>query len=248
MTALSIVVLAITGWLIGVLVNYLADVLPRTRGFALPVCSECGKPFKFLDYGLLRPCMSCNHRRARRAWVLQLMALILVPIVWYFPPDRFGFWVALLYFTYFAVVFVIDVEHRVILHPVSLVGAILVLPLGIAWNGVWLTLAGGVAGFTIMFILYYFGILFNKYLAKRRGEEIEEVALGFGDVNLSAVLGLMLGWPKIAISLFFSVILGGVISGLYLFFTVLTRRYQAFTAIPYAPYLIIAAVILIYLA
>lgn len=248
MTVVTIGVLLVAGWLIGILVNYLADVLPRTRGFGLPICSECRRPFKFFDYGLIRPCRGCNHRRARRAWTLQLLAMILVPVVWFFPPDRFGFWVALLYFTYFAVVFVIDVEHRVILHPVSLVGAVLVLPLGITWNGVWLTLAGGAAGFAIMFILYYFGILFNKFLAKRRGQEIEEVALGFGDVNLSAVLGIMLGWPKIVISLFFSVILGGIISGLYLLFTVLTRKYQAFTAIPYAPFLIIAAVILFYLA
>lgn len=168
--------------------------------------------------------------------------------MFYFPPERFGFWLSLPYFLYFALVFIMDVEYRVVLYEVIGAGILLAIPMGIYWNGWLKTLLGGAAGFGIMFILYYFGILFNRWMSKKRGEEIEEVALGFGDVNLSGVLGLLLGWPKIAISLFFSVVVGGIFSGLYLLVSVLARRYRPFTAIPYAPFLVIIAIILFYLA
>jgi len=85
-------------------------------------------------------------------------------------------------------------------------------------------------------------------VSRARKQPIEEIALGFGDVNLCGVLGLMLGWPRIWVNLLFAVLLGGLVSGGYILFMLVRKRYQPFTAIPYAPFLIIAAVVLIYLA
>ncbi len=150
-------------------------------------------------------------------------------------------------FLYLAVVFIIDVEHRAILHEVSLVGVLIAIPFGLWLNGWQKTLLGLLVGLGVMLALYYFGILFNKWMSKRRGQEIDEVALGFGDVILSAVLGIMLGWPRIFVCLFTAIVLGGLLSGLYILVMLLRKRYQAFTAIPYAPFLVIAAVILIYM-
>jgi leader peptidase (prepilin peptidase) / N-methyltransferase len=244
----ELILILISGWLLGASLNYLADVLPRTRSFSKVPCIYCNEPYRFGDYLRLQHCKTCQKSRSKRAWIVQLLSIIIMGVVWFFPPTRFGFWLTLPYLIYFATVFIIDVEHHVILHEVSIVGALLAIPLGIIWNGIVMTIIGGVAGFALMLVLYYFGILFNRAMSRRRGETIDEVALGFGDVNLSGVLGLILGWPKIGISLFFSVILGGLASGIYLLIAALTRKYQAFTAIPYAPFLIIAAVILIYLA
>ena len=39
------------------------------------------------------------------------------------------------------------------------------------------------------------GVLIIKLINRRRGQPVNDVAFGFGDVNLSGVLGLMLGWP-----------------------------------------------------
>lgn len=236
------------GWLSGSLLNYLEDVLPPSRRFVPPECTHCASRISGVDYLIFTPCRICGRSRQTRAWIVQILGLIILPLVYYFPPERFGFWVSLPYFLYFGLVFLMDMEYRVILNEVSLVGVVLVIPLGIHWNGWLMTIVGGVAGFGLMFVLYYFGILFNRAMTKRRGEPLEEVALGFGDVNLSGILGLLLGWPKIAISLFFSVVLGGVISGSYLLFSVLTRSYRPFTAIPYAPFLVVVAVVLFYLA
>lgn len=240
--------LILAGWLTGILLNYLADVLPRTRRLSDLQCHSCGNKIYLHQYLLLRKCSNCGAHPTWRMRIVQVFSVILVPFLFYFPPERFGFWLSLPYFFYFALVFIMDVEYRVVLYQVIGVGVLICIPLGIYWNGLLDTILGGITGFGMMFILYYFGILFNRWMSKRRGEEIEEVALGFGDVNLSGVLGLLLGWPKIAISLFFSVVMGGVFSGLYLLVSVLARRYRPFTAIPYAPFLVIAAIILFYLA
>ena len=61
-----------------------------------------------------------------------------------------GAWVLLLYF---GVVTVIDLEQRLILHPVSLVGAVIGLVVGFWLHGWVDTLAGGAAGFLMMFLL-----------------------------------------------------------------------------------------------
>ncbi|MRR32837.1 hypothetical protein EG834_21460, partial [bacterium] len=62
-------------------------------------------------------------------------------------------------------------------------------------------LLGGLAGFTIMFVFYLLGVAFAKARARRMRaaglETDDEEALGAGDVILSTVLGLFLGWPLI---------------------------------------------------
>ena len=145
-------------------------------------------------------------------------------------------------------VFIIDLEYRLVLHPVSIFGAISFIIIGVYING-WLeTLLGGAIGFGMMYLLYLFGILFSRWMAKRRGEDIDEVALGFGDVSLSAVLGLLLGWPRIGVNLFFAILIGGVFSAIFIVIHLFQKQYKAFTPIPYAPFLILSAIGLLYLA
>jgi len=238
----------VMGWLAGALLNYLADVLPQTRKFTPATCHHCETKRSVLDFLLMRACRNCQTWRTARDWVVMLAAMIGVILLAIVPPPAVGFWISLVIFFYLAVVFIIDVEHRAILHEVSLVGAILAIPFGLWLNGWQDTLIGFAVGSVVMLGLYYFGILFNRWMSKRRGQEMDEVALGFGDVILSAVLGIMLGWPRIIVCLFTAIVLGGLMSGLYILVMVLRKRYQAFTAIPYAPFLVIAAVILIYMA
>jgi leader peptidase (prepilin peptidase)/N-methyltransferase len=148
---------------------------------------------------------------------------------------------------YFCLVVVIDIEHRLIMHPISLVGAGLGLITGVYLHGLWLSLIGGAAGFAGMMLLYIFGLFFLRLMAflRRTGVGVDE-AVGFGDVTLSGVLGLMLGWPGITAGLILAILLGGLVSFLYLAGMLVARRYQAFSAIPYGPFLIAGAVILIF--
>ena len=238
----------LVGWVTGGLLNYLADVLPSSPRKWQTTCAACHKPRMLVDYLTLKACRFCGQKQSRRVMMVQIGAVFGVILLFLFPPDRFGFWVIFPYMVYFALVAIIDIEHRLILHIVSLVGAILVLPIGLAWNGWISTLIGGVAGAGIMLALYLLGELFRKGVSRSRNEEVTEEALGFGDVTLSGVLGLMLGWPKIGFDIVFAIFLAGLVSAAYLLWMAVRRNYHPFTAIPYGPFLLAGAIILIYLA
>ena len=249
-----VIIVLLLGWLAGWLVNYLADVLPITRSFSHPVCPHCQTPFPWSDYLALRNCTSCGKPRGARTLFIQAMLTIVPVLLWLFPRPGFPFILAFILFIYLSLVFVIDLENRLILHPISLTGAILALGIGIYIrsgksipHGITSTLIGGAVGFGIMLVFYFIGEWYVRYMSKKRGMPANEVALGFGDVNLSGILGLLLGWPAIASGLLFAVLAGGLISLIIIAGMLITKKYKAFTAIPYAPFLILSALFMLYI-
>lgn len=157
-----------------------------------------------------------------------------------------GFWPSFLLLIYFGIVVVIDLEHHLIMHPTSIFGGILGLILGSLVHGVGETLLGGLAGFGAMLVLYFLGVIFARFVVRRSRSGFNDEALGFGDVILGGVLGLILGWPAIIAGLFFSIILAGVISLIYLTISFFARKYKAFTFIPYGPFMVTGAAALIF--
>ena len=180
--------------------------------------------------------------------VVLILGLFFSGLLAQFPLESIGNYSAILWLIYFSLVTVIDLEHRLILHPVSLSGAVLGLIYGSALHGYLPTLLGGAAGFGMMLFFYFLGQLFVRVLSKSRGEEIEEIALGFGDVNLAGVIGLLLGWPGIIAGIFLAILIGGVVSGGFLVLQVLRKKYHAFQALPYGPFLVLSVIILFYLS
>jgi prepilin signal peptidase PulO-like enzyme (type II secretory pathway) len=242
------------GWLSGWLVNYLADVLPSTRKFNHPVCPACQTKLKWTDYLLFCNCTNCKERRSLRTLIVQVVMTMTPVLIWIFPGQTLPFPLAYILLVYLAVVLVIDLEHRLILHPVSITGAVLGLGIGIFLRskqsityGITSTLMGGAAGFGVMLVFYFIGELFVKRMSKKRGLSADEVALGFGDVNLSGILGLLLGWRAIFVSLFFAILAGGLVSLFIIIGMLIAKRYKAFTAIPYAPFLILSAIYFLFL-
>ena len=221
------------GWLAALLVNYLADVLPAARKLRSPVCTDCTATTAWTDFLLLKPCSACGKRRSWRTWITQFVGVAASLYIWLSPPPALGFWLGWVLLIYLGIVFIIDLEHRLVLHLTSYVGAALTLLIGVQIHGLKTSLLGGAAGFGIMFALYYLGILFARWMSKRRGETVIEEgdALGFGDVNLAGILGLLLGFP---------LIIGGILTA------ILAKRYEAFAAIPYAPFLILGAIWALY--
>jgi leader peptidase (prepilin peptidase)/N-methyltransferase len=260
----ALVILPISaGLLSGLLVNYLADVLPITRRFSQPVCLHCGANLSVKEYLFLSKCASCKKHRGLRAWIVQILALAVSLWIWFLPPRNFAdtipnstlaFLAGLFLLTYFGVIFVIDLEHRLILHPVSIFGAFLGLGVGWLFHGLGPTLVGGLAGFGIMLVFYLFGTLFARARARKMqaaGQEADdEEALGAGDVILAGVLGLILGWPLIWFGLLVGILLGGLITIPMLVIMVIARRYKQdawMVFIPYGPFFLISATLIIYL-
>lgn len=235
------------GWAIGIVVNYVADVLPLRRRLVRPFCIACDQPQRWVGYAFWpRRCTKCGRRRSGRVWVLEIIYILLAIWLWRMPVEKLGFWGGMLLLAYFGVVVVIDIEYRLIMHPASIVGAALALIMGVYLHGLVDSLLGGLAGFGAMWLLYMFGILIMRLISHMRGQAIGDVALGFGDVNLSGVLGLLLGWPAILVGLLLAVLLAGIVSLIYLIIMLALRRYRLFTALPYGPFLIAGAGLIIF--
>lgn len=237
----------VAGWLAGGLVNYLSDVLPLRRRFTRPFCVQCNQSVPWWNYLFWwHCCPSCGRRASLRVWLVSLIYICASLWLWEAPPGKLGFVAGFILLIYFGVVVVIDLEHRLILHPVSIFGALLGLAVGIYLHGVKWTLLGGIAGFGVMWLLYKLGELVLIVAARLRGQKVYDVALGFGDVNLSGVLGLILGWPGVLVGLGLAIFIGGIVSLLYLVIMILLRRYRVFMAVPYGPFLVVGAMIILY--
>ena len=242
-----IIIPLLLGWLSGLLVNYLADVLPVTRSFSRPVCPHCQTPYHWGSYLLFHNCSTCGTPRKWRPLVIQAVITVVSILLWVFPRPGFPFVLAFSLFIYLNLVFVIDLEYRLILHPVSLCGALLALGIGIYLHGLLTTLIGGAVGFSVMLVFYFLGELYVRTMSRKRGISTDEVALGFGDVNLSGILGLLLGWPLISAGLLFAVLAGGLVSLFIILGMLIAKKYKAFTAIPYAPFLILSVLFMLYI-
>ena len=242
-----ILAILLVAWLAGNLVNYLADYLPIERKLVLPYCLKCKSP-RSITYYLFFPrrCSSCKQGVPLRFWIVNIFFILASIYLWLNPSEKLEYWQLLLLLVYLILVAVVDVEHRLILHIVSLAGSFLCLYLGIYLHGLTSTLIGGLAGLTIMYLLYLGGRLFVKILARWRDYSDVDEALGFGDVILSGVIGLLLGWPGIMVGLILAVILAGVVSLFFLVILLITHRYRANLTIAYGPYLILSALILMY--
>lgn len=231
---------AFLGWIIGSAINYLADVLPLYRRMVISACPNCQTRLGLSWYLFHRPCSGCGRKISLRERALQMVGflgfLLIATIFAESPSTIVQAW---LVFSFFVIVIVIDIEHHLILHMVTLSGAIMLGIIGFVKHGWLYTLLGGAAGFVFMYILYLLGVWFGKFLSKRRGTPVEE-GLGFGDVTLGTVCGLLLGWPGVSVGLFGGILLGGLYSLVLIVISLLKRDYKPYRTIPYGPFLAIA--------
>ncbi len=244
----------LAGIVVGFLINYLADVLPASMRLGQPVClhAGCNQPIAWSDYLLLRRCKHCGKPRLLRTFIVLFLSVASALFLWTTFPSKLGFWLSFLSLSYLYVVAVIDLEHRLVLRPLSIAGFLIAAGCGFLLHGWQSTLIGGLAGFAIMFVFYLFGKLFSTVRARRRGEDPKqaEEALGSGDVTLATILGLFLGWPLIWFGLLAGALISGIVSLIVVLFLVIARKYreQAFMVyIPLGPMFIISAILIIFL-
>jgi hypothetical protein len=240
------------GLLAGWLINYLVDVLPDTLRLGQPVCLNpgCKAALAWKDYLLLKGCPTCGRKRNLRTFVIITVAVASAVFLRLVP--HVPFWLGYPVMIYLIVVATIDIEHRLVLRPLSIAGLLLCAAAGIISHGWLYTLIGGVTGFIIMWLLYMFGRLFSRRRAKRLGldESDGEEALGSGDVTMATILGLLLGWPLVWSGLLLGILLAGAFSLLLVIILLVSKKYKENTLnvfIPYVPFFIIAAILLFYL-
>ncbi|MFN3490726.1 MAG: prepilin peptidase [Anaerolineales bacterium] len=248
---ISLIIPFIVSWLAGTIVNYLADVLPITRRLTQPTCLQCNRSFTWKDYLLFQYCKN-GHARNKRTWATHAIIFLISMYAWFQAP-KMGYWLGMILLIYLGVVFVIDIEHRLILHPTSIFGSFLTLGLGIYTRGIVPTLLGGLLGFIILLAFYYFGVLFARLRAKRMQAQglpaDDEEALGSGDVILATILGFLVGVDLIWFCILMSILLGGMFSFFLILRLIISGKYNKnalMMFIPYGPYFIISAFLMIY--
>jgi len=214
------------GLMVGSFLNVVIYRLPRGEGivWGRSRCPACGETLRWYDlipllsYIWLRGrCRYCSGPISWRYPLVELLSGLLVLAVAY----RFGpSFVALKYYFLLACLLVAsftDLEHYLIPNRLVLVMLVLSLPLGLLARDVDFRsalLGAGVTGGFLSFLALI-------------------SPLGGGDVKLSAVVGLYLGWPWTFLGMFLGCFLAGVV-GLILMALGIKRRKDF---IPLGPFL-----------
>jgi prepilin signal peptidase PulO-like enzyme (type II secretory pathway) len=86
--------------------------------------------------------------------------------------------------------------------------------------------------------------LYSRLVKRWRGQPLEEVAFGGGDVNLAGVVGLAVAWPGVVLSLLIAVVAGGAYSLAYIIVQVARGRYSPHSAMPYGPFLVLGGLLI----
>ena len=229
-----ILVFTLLGLFVGSFLNVCIDRLPRGQSIIHPrsYCAACNRKLGNLDliplfsYLWLRGrCRYCQAPIPIRLPIVEGMTGLLFALLYW----KFGLGlelgISLVYTCLLTVIFVIDLENQLVLDKVIYPGMALALAFSFFWPelGVVSALIGGAIGLAAMalpFIIY------------RRG-------MGMGDVKLGALVGLMSGYPLVAIALLLAVITGGLVAAILLAFKIKKRR----DPIPFAPFLATSAMV-----
>jgi prepilin signal peptidase PulO-like enzyme (type II secretory pathway) len=248
----------LAGLFAGVVINLLADSLPRARRIQVPHCPACGasRPvgawsgLAALATGQWR-CRECDAPHSPRHIVVELVTPLLFLFTWSQTGTTVTTLFRGLYVTALTLITVTDIEHRLILEAVSIPAILIGIAgayLSPAFDKPARSLLGGAIGFAGALLLFLLGALFAAYLERRHNERLPGPAFGFGDVTLSTFLGLILGAPDIIFALVFGILAGflGAV-GYLLSRRVLGADRAPFSAfLPYGPFLICGAAIMFF--
>ena len=233
-TALLTAVCTVFGLLVGSFLNVVIHRLPLEQSIVFPAsrCPHCETPIHWYDnipvlgYLMLGDkCRSCKQRISPEYPLVELAnGLLFGLIAW-----RVGWSGALPVYLLLAASLVslamIDLHHQILPDRITLPGILVgllasatLLPTGLV-NG----LIGMVAG----------GGLFYLIAVLSRG------GMGGGDIKPIAMIGAFLGWQAVLLTTFLAATVGGLVGGILMLAYGKNRKY----AVPFGPFLSVAAVI-----
>jgi len=232
---------ALLGLAVGSFLNVCIDRLPRNESIVNPPshCPVCQQKLAVKDlipvFSYLRlrgRCRYCQAAIPRRLfWVELATGLIFAFLYWHYGlSPELG--VMAFYACLFIIIFVIDLEHGLILNKVVYPGMVVALLLALyPWP--WLNdsivmrvayaALGGAIGFGIFLLIAV----------------ISRGGMGWGDVKLAALIGLATGFPLV----FFSIIMGAILGGIVAVALVIAKKRKRRQTIPFGPFLALAAMI-----
>jgi prepilin signal peptidase PulO-like enzyme (type II secretory pathway) len=243
----------VCGLVLGAIINWLADALPTHQRLGIPKYPDGSlrKPIAWLGLGAWLSGKRTSTSGVKLSWRHPAVELGLTVIFMYialaYPVSAQSVvWLGTV--AILMLITVIDLEHRLILFVViipawgyTLIGSALTGPRPFQDY-----LIGGALGFGLFFMMYLGGALFSVIAASSRGEPLEEVAFGYGDVLLATLAGFMIGWSALIFAIFITVFTGAAGAIIYLAVKLVMRnKYEMFTALPYGQYIVLGTLIML---
>lgn len=230
---------AMVGMLIGSFLGVLIDRIPLEQSVirGRSHCDFCKRTlrwyelipvFSYLFQG--GRCLRCHKKLSWRYPVYEISTGIMFSLLWHVSNYSLGTFAGLcIVGCSLLVIFVIDLDHMIIpdvLEITTLIG-----------TGIYLLFSGhtlidilrnNFPAAVVSFLLFY-----GLWIATNKK------GLGFGDVYLSFVLGFLVGFPQVVVSLYAAFLTGAAVAVILLVY----GRKKMKSAVPFGPFLILGAVL-----
>lgn len=233
------VMTALIGVCVGSFLNVVIYRVPNRMSVAFPAshCPKCGYVLKWYDniplisYFLLGgKCRACKMHISPKYAAVEFanMVLWLISAVMFWEESIIAACLAALASSLMICIFFIDLDHKIILDRFVIMIGILGIASAFCDPAYgWLShVIGGVVGFGSFYLI---ALCFEKL----RGKE----GLGGGDIKLTAVCGLLLGWERLLLSIVIAAVSASVV------LLILSRKAESDSAdganaeYPFAPFL-----------
>jgi leader peptidase (prepilin peptidase)/N-methyltransferase len=254
MEGIWITVFTLLGMAVASFLNVCIDRLPAGESLLFPTshCASCHHRLAIKDlvpvfsYLWLRGrCRYCSAPIPRRLlWVEVGTGALFGYLYWHY-----GLSIELAVITFYCCLFitlmVIDLEHGLILNKIVYPAALVAIIISIFLPPSRLIYPSGVVPLPVSDFLPQLGIvqaaigggiglgLFLLIVLIFKG------GMGWGDVKMTALIGLVTGFPLIFVALFLAVILGGLVAGTLLLLKIRKRK----EGIPFGPSLSLATIV-----
>lgn len=218
----------IYGLLVGSFFNVVGLRVPLKQSVVSPrsACPTCGHQLKayelipVISYMFQKgKCRGCQSRISPIYPTMELLTGLLfatAPLVIGWSGELV---VALTLISMFMIIIVSDINYMIIPDKILIwfAGFFLLERIFMPLTPWWDSLIGAATGFILLLIIAL----------------VSKGGMGFGDVKLYAVIGVILGFKLVLLSFFFSTLFGAVIGGLALLFNIVKRKQP----IPFGPFI-----------
>jgi len=237
------------GSAIGSFLNVCIYRIPREKSIVKPpsACPSCEKPIRFYDnipilsYILLKgKCRDCGTKIAFRYPLVELLTGIFFLLLYRKFEFTFELFVFIIFFSLLIVISFIDLDFQIIPDILSIGGVVLGFILAVIRPffryldprfGILDSLYGIALGGGLLFAIAWL----YQFFTKREG-------MGGGDIKLLGMIGAFCGWKGVVFSLVSGSVLGTIV-GIPL---ILAKEQGTKYAIPFGPFLSLAAIIYVF--
>jgi len=221
---------ALMGLLMGSLLNWVGDYLPRSASSGAPPSLEPpSQPELALWQLLTLPIFRTSPVRSQKpSWLgfaAEIFTALLFVCLWERCGPSWRLLLLILECSLFLLIAIIDLKYRLVLNVLIYPAAVLMLLLHAIPPGrdTLAALLGGAVGLSPFLLVAL----------------VRPGSMGGGDVKLAALIGLTVGFPQVLWALALGILAGGITALLL----VLTPRWGPKSHIPYAPFLCLGALL-----